>query len=227
MPENVATIESGAFYGCNGIITLTIPKGVTHISNNLLAKCTDLLAIVIPNTVTRIYSNAFDGCNSLCEIFFTGTEEEWKKITVDPNNNRISKAKVHFVTVSEGLEYKLNSTRNGYAVVGKGTFEGSELFIPNTYNGLPVTSIEFGAFEDCTELTSVFIPDTVRSLKGNVFKNCKKINKIVIPYTVRSMSATTFEGCSRIPGLFLGFDKPWWADEMSFYISVTYYVKPQ
>ena len=52
---------------------------------------------------------------------------------------------------------------NGYSVTD---YTGNEeaVIIPSTYSGLPVTSIGNYAFEECTRLTSVVIPDSVTSI---------------------------------------------------------------
>ena len=51
---------------------------------------------------------------------------------------------------------------------------------PVIINGVevPVTEISDGAFEDCTELTSVTIPSTVESIGENAFKGCKDLEEI-------------------------------------------------
>jgi hypothetical protein len=52
--------------------------------------------------------------------------------------------------------------------------------IPDTINGLPVTSIGSGAFAWCSSLTSVTIPDTVTSIGGGAFENCTSLTTITV-----------------------------------------------
>ena len=73
---------------------------------------------------------------------------------------------------SEGLSYELNEDGIGYTVVGIGTYTYTELDIPTTYNGLPVTSIGKFAFRDCTKLTSITIPNSVTSIGEDAFERC-------------------------------------------------------
>ena len=66
---------------------------------------------------------------------------------------------------SEGLEFTLNEDGKSYSV-SKGTFTKTQLFVPNTYNGLPVTSIGNYAFYNCTSLTSIEFTGTVAQWKA-------------------------------------------------------------
>ena len=72
-------------------------------------------------------------------------------------------------TPSEGLEYGINNDGQSYEVTGIGECEDTALVIPQTYNGLPVTSIGACAFENCTGLISVTIPDSVTSIGRYAF----------------------------------------------------------
>ena len=59
---------------------------------------------------------------------------------------------------SEGLEFKL-SYNNTYSVAGIGSCTDRDIFIPSTYDGKSVTSIDPLAFDNCADIISVTIPD--------------------------------------------------------------------
>ncbi len=82
------------------------------------------------------------------------------------------------LTVTDCLEYSLNTYEDGYVV--NGFMEGygdnvSVLVIPSTYDGLPVTTIAECAFQDCASLTKVVIPDTVTYIYDSAFYGCYNI----------------------------------------------------
>lgn len=65
--------------------------------------------------------------------------------------------------------------------------------IPAEIDGLPVTHIYVSAFEDCTNLTQVVIPETVTIIAGHAFRGCTSLADIQLPESVTSVSADTFE----------------------------------
>jgi len=71
-----------------------------------------------------------------------------------------------------------------YAEVTDCLYNATEVEIPSTYKGRPVTSIGEKAFENCTFLTSVTIPDSVTSIGQYAFESCNSLTSIVIPDSV-------------------------------------------
>lgn len=77
--------------------------------------------------------------------------------------------------------------------------------IPNTVsnNGITytITSIGEGAFNGCTNLTSVIIPNTVTSIGKNAFFYCTSLVSVSIPASVTSIGNGTFNGCSSLASI--------------------------
>ena len=83
-----------------------------------------------------------------------------------------------FEKFSEGLYYKLNRHGNGYELAGIGTCTDTEIIIPDTYEGLPVTAIyDLRSFEN---VTSIKIPASVEYLDTHPLNICKSITKIEV-----------------------------------------------
>ncbi len=94
------------------------------------------------------------------------------------------------------LEYKSINGGTEYEVISKGSFNGSELIIPDTHNGRPVTSIGERAFSGCDNITSITIPDSVKSIGENgAFYSCQKLKSLTLGNSVESIGAQSFENC--------------------------------
>ena len=63
------------------------------------------------------------------------------------------------IAASEGLEFIRIWPENVYAVRSIGTCTDTDLLIPDTHDGIPVTIIETGAFWGCTALTRIICSD--------------------------------------------------------------------
>ena len=68
--------------------------------------------------------------------------------------------------------------------------------IPTKLGGYGVTSIGSSAFDGCSKLTSVTIPDGVTSIKDAAFRNCRGLASVTIPDGVTSIGNSAFFGCS-------------------------------
>ena len=75
------------------------------------------------------------------------------------------------------------------------------LVIPAIMEGKPVTSIGNNAFEDCTNLTSVTIPDSVTSIGESAFYGCTILISIKIPNGVVSIGEGAFYGCTSLTSI--------------------------
>ena len=61
-PYPVTSIGDGAFRGCWGLTSVTIPNSVTSIGGSAFYGCSGLTSVTIPNSVTSIGNFAFSLC---------------------------------------------------------------------------------------------------------------------------------------------------------------------
>ena len=96
IPDSVTSIDSAAFEDCSSLISIEIPNSVTSIGGRAFAYCSSLTSIEIPDSVTSIGGFAFYNCSSLKDVYYTGTEEQWKKISIGNNNDCLTSATIHY-----------------------------------------------------------------------------------------------------------------------------------
>lgn len=66
-----------------------------------------------------------------------------------------------------------------------------------TYDGVTylVTDIDSEAFRECPNLTSLFLPNTIRSIGWSAFRSCSGLTSINLPSTIRYIDDYSFFGC--------------------------------
>ena len=101
IPDSVTTIGNNAFFLCSGLTSVTIPNSVTSIGNGVFQACDSLTSVTIPNSVTSIGNSAFDNCSSLKDVYYSGSEEQWKKISVSSKNDYLLNATIHFTIICD------------------------------------------------------------------------------------------------------------------------------
>lgn len=84
-------IKESTFEGCTGLTNIIIPMYVRKIESKAFSGCTALASIAIPNTVNSIGDGAFFECNNLNEVFYSGTDSDWKFNVYIANNNEALK----------------------------------------------------------------------------------------------------------------------------------------
>jgi len=67
------------------------------------------------------------------------------------------------------------ATNNGTITISGYTGSGSDVDIPSTFTGLPVTGIGNSAFNNCTTLISITIPESVTRIGDNAFSGCTNL----------------------------------------------------
>ena len=110
IPDSVTTIGDFAFAYCDSLTSVTIPDSVTTIGYRAFDDCDSLTSVIIPDSVTTIGDWAFDYCDSLTDVYYSGTEEQWNKITIGSGNGHLTNATIHYN--STGATYFLRSNRS-------------------------------------------------------------------------------------------------------------------
>ena len=87
-------------------------------------------------------------------------------------------------------------------IIGGAAFQGcsglTELTLPDS-----VTSIGESAFEGCTGLTVLTLPGSVWSIGNSAFEGCRGLTELILPNSVTSIGTGAFADCSGLTELTL------------------------
>ena len=182
IPEGVTEIHQNAFIGCTNLETVTLPTSLKQIEINVFFGCSSLTSIKIPEGMTGIYSNAFSGCTNLETVILPETLEsigtfafaECEKLY--EQDSGLAYAGNWLVGAKQNIISA--NVREGTQHIADGIFiENSNL----SSVSLPSTLKTIGsfAFFGCSSLTSIEIPEGVTEIGQQAFRNCFNIKKVI------------------------------------------------
>jgi uncharacterized repeat protein (TIGR02543 family) len=226
IPDSVTSIGDYMFYDCSSLTDITIPSSVTSIGEGAFAYCYSLTSMSIPSSVTSIGDGAFYECSSLSVIVLQGSVtsigieafsigSEGTIAFVVPYGQKVYyegllSADVLNGTTSYIFETYTDSLGLEYLIIdGEATitdftaptgFDGI-LTIPDTICGARVTSIGDWAFDHCTSLTSISIPNGVTCIGDFAFSVCTSLTSIAIPNSVTTIGEMVFYDCTSLTGI--------------------------
>ena len=122
------------------------------------------------------------------------------------------------VYTSGGIQYTIYNNEATVVGLSVSNFSGS-LTIPSTLGGAPVRYIGYGAFEDCTGLTAVSIPDSVVTIESDAFFGCTGLSQISIPDSVTSIYGYAFYGCNKLADVYITDPSAWCKIQFGSYYS--------
>lgn len=92
-------------------------------------------------------------------------------------------------------------TDAGEVVITGYNGDAATVEIPSEIDGKPVTSIGWSAFQNCTSLTTITIPGSVKSVGWSAFKDCTGLTGITISNGVTIIEGSAFEGCTSLTAI--------------------------
>ncbi|MBR0161136.1 MAG: leucine-rich repeat protein [Oscillospiraceae bacterium] len=245
IPSNVKSIGSYAFYRCSSLTEVTIPDSTESLGAVAFGACTALHTFTVDsdnpaycaengvlynksktqliqypagrtetsyqilNTATIIGKYAFYGCKSLTDITVpssvtsigasafsdcTGLANITMPASVTNIESDIFKGCVSLTSagpIGSGCSLEFGWT----TAIPAGAFDGCSgltgITIPNT-----VTSIGDYALHGCSSLAGITIPETVTSIGNSALYGCSSLKHITIPEGVKNIGSFAFGGCA-------------------------------
>ena len=192
------------------IKSVCINNGVTIIGYDPFFAFRSLEEVTLPKTLKRILAGTFSSNKNLKVVNFGGSEQEWKALCIDRNNDCLKNAKINYNVdvkdsrfikqapadvktesryVSETIKITLNYYTGEANIVGKGA-------IPNVSNdyGQAVEDLFGPQCYDCYVyplVNSINVQEGITEIGGMVFCDTSA-EKIYLPKSIKKVNSRAF-----------------------------------
>lgn len=203
LPQNLESIKSKAFYGCENLESIYIPQNVTEIRASAFENCTNLKIVSLPNGIVDIRASAFKNDTKLVGIELPESLEylgasafshcsSLQEITIPSKVIEINGQTFEYCTSLR----RINLHDNIISIHGE-NFIGC-VNLDNVTLPSKITEIKGNTFESCSSLSSIVIPDGVTRIGGHAFYGCRKLSFVTVPSTVVEIGSSAFRQCTSL-----------------------------
>ena len=199
IPLGVTSLGNSAFSGCSALTSVSLPwAGLTTIGEGVFSDCSNLASIDLPNSLTSIGAYWFSGCSNLASI---NLPNGLASIGDRAFENCASLSSIDLpddlVSIGDGAFSGCGNLRS--VDLPSGVTLGIYAFSDCGFTSLVIpegmTTIETGAFWNCSSLKDIYIPRGVTTIGSYAFAFCTSLEEIVLPDTMTSLGYKAFYNC--------------------------------
>ena len=202
IPNYITTIGNGALYGSTMSGTVTIPASVTYIKDYAFAYCNSITLFKFESLTPPLLlaDTVFEGVDNLqisipieaVEAYLTCVwPYEYRRAIIELSDIEYlpDRCRIYYTTTDN---QKLDVyPEDGYTVLSHDYSNGQGIIVFFE----PLGTIVSFAFNGCTSLTSVTIPDNVWVIGERAFGNCHSLTSVTIPDYVMTIGDEAFIYC--------------------------------
>ena len=211
LDEGTVGIADGAFSGCSGLTSVTIPKSLVQIGMNAFQNCTALTDVYCHAKEVPQANDAFGNTNIKAATLHVNeaSGDAYRNTTPWSSFGTIIPCILFSDTKMRGLcvanwdindDGDLNLSEaaavNNLGAVFKGNTQITSFDELQYFTGL--TNISDSAFNGCSSLKSVYIPENVTTINNYAFQQCSNLESINIPNSMTTIGVYAFSGCSSL-----------------------------
>ncbi|MCL2087739.1 MAG: leucine-rich repeat protein [Oscillospiraceae bacterium] len=208
LPNHVTTIGDNAFENCTALTSVTLGTGITAIGSEAFKDCENLAFIQFNRPSPPSFgSNVFDGVPQSATIYVpTGAKQDYS----DAGGNNFTGRYLTEVR-ARGTDWLLDtdglltiSSNTGMANWLNSGKTANDTFVEHAIIESGVTSIG-DQFKNLENMKTIEIPEGVTSIGPSAFEGCSSLESIRIPDSVTNISFFyTFVGCTSLQSVHFG-----------------------
>ena len=190
MPDTIRRIGSRAFGSCNGLADILIPASVTNLADNVFHSSSG-----ITNAVILAQADVID------LGMFPTESADFDTLVVRGNGRTLLK---------DGYGNYAKRPRHvriaGVRRIGGSCFSNYPNLLDIVFEDDALEEVGSYAFQNCTfsEVPCFGATSRVKLIEGNAFNNCRNLTSIVVPDSVTNIADNAFNDCPGISSVTLG-----------------------
>jgi len=192
IPAGVTSIGEYAFAECVGLTSITIPAGVTSISHGSFLDCSSITSITIPAGVTSIGDYAFYGCSGLTTVTIPDGVTSIGDYAFEECSGLMS------ITIPDGVTSIGNEAFGQCASLGISSL--SPWLTPDMYSKISSYQIYLNNVK-IQEITRAEIPDDISTIRANAFNGFTYLTSVTFPDGLTSIGESAFYDCSGLTSI--------------------------
>lgn len=198
IPEGIVTIEESAFSICDSITSVAFPTTLTTIGNSAFGDCKNISGVLtFPSSLVKIGASAFRGCTGITGLANFPASLQYIGMFAFKECTALSGS----ITLPSTLKKtgnavfsstKISSVQIDMDTIPDGVFDYCLFLTDVTMNNTKVIGAE--AFLNCSTLTHIDFPVSVKEIGNTAFANTNLSGSIVLPDGVERIGENTFSG---------------------------------
>ena len=222
--DKVTGIGNNAFSYCHELTTIIIPEGVETIGKSAFVYCNNLTEIMIPASVKTIGRFAFESSGLNRVTFAEGSSlisigegafgycSNLSSVTIPATVQKIGKTA--FQNCTQLVTMAVEAGNTAYHMEGNCLIHTASKTLVKGLGGCVIPDdgsvmvIGDYAFNNCTGLTEIIIPEGVTVIGDWAFANCWNLTHVTIPKTVACIGDCAFIWCQNLSTMTIPADSP-------------------
>ncbi|MCR5055889.1 MAG: leucine-rich repeat domain-containing protein [Clostridia bacterium] len=194
--NSIENIGAEAFKGCASLEKIDFPAKIKSLGEKAFSGCSSVTELVLPEVGTRPGSRAFDGLTALKKISFA-TPAAAKSFAAEKRADgsysddsafgRLDSAEIVFSDDTEAIP--------------NGMFANTHLYGTVTVKGAALKSIGEAAFQYCTHMEEIIIPETIEVVSDSAFEWCLALKKAELPAALKKIGDRAFNACCSLTAI--------------------------
>ena len=192
IPDTVTEIVKGAFCGSKSALeTVNCGSGLKTVGANAFYCSDGLKTVNLPDGLATVGNYAFYKCSDLESVSIPDS------VTSIGTRCFSSCAALKSASIGSGVKSIPNEAFMDCAELETLTVKGGE-------------AIGASAFENCTSLKNLTVPEGVVTVSQSAFENCTALESVTLPSTLTYIGMGAFKDCTAITNCYFGGDEGEW-----------------